>query len=57
VPDAEKTPADIPFTLKELIERARDPIESLTCYDCCQWAKCEFAFDGYNTDGDCLADK
>lgn len=28
-----------------------------TCDDCQQVDKCEFAFDLYNTDGDCLAEK
>lgn len=38
-------------TVKEVGER------EFTC-DTCAWAShCEFAFDGYNTDGDCLAGK
>ena len=28
-----------------------------TCYDCSAKDECEFAYDEYNTDGDCLADK
>lgn len=29
----------------------------LTCYGCPAADKCPFAWDPYNTDGDCLADK
>ena len=29
----------------------------LTCEDCLSNGECEFAFDPYNTDGDCLAEK
>lgn len=29
----------------------------LTCTACPDSAKCEYAFDDYNTDGDCLASK
>jgi hypothetical protein len=29
----------------------------LTCEDCVANAECDFAFDPYNTDGDCLAIK
>lgn len=32
-------------------------IEQYTCFDCQLWKECEFAFDGYNTNGDCLAEK
>jgi hypothetical protein len=47
------------LTLKQLLNTpfGTEPIESYTCYDCPLWQKCEFAFDGYNTDGDCLAEK
>lgn len=51
-----RTPAEP--TIKSLVARnGVGPIESYTCHDCSQWQKCEFAFDGYNTNGDCLADK
>ena len=33
------------------------PIEGYTCWHCAAWRGCEFAFDGYNTNGDCLAEK
>ncbi len=31
--------------------------DKLTCDNCPQRLQCEFAADGYNTDGDCLAEK
>lgn len=33
------------------------PRESLTCFTCPHNAPCDFAWDDYNTDGDCLAAK
>lgn len=33
------------------------PVTAFTCDECDLRAKCAFAFDGYNTGGDCLADK
>jgi hypothetical protein len=32
-------------------------IESFTCDGCGGVNICKYAFDGYNTDGDCLAEK
>ena len=32
-------------------------ITDFTCYDCPLACNCRFAFDLYNTDGDCLAEK
>lgn len=32
-------------------------IEEVTCLKCLDANTCEFAFDGYNTHGYCLADK
>ena len=32
-------------------------IDKFTCDDCPARYTCEWAFDIYNTDGDCLADK
>jgi len=29
----------------------------MTCFNCIGWERCEFAFDLYNTNGDCLAMK
>lgn len=31
--------------------------KSLTCWNCVDQATCEYAFDLYNTNGDCLAIK
>jgi len=51
------------MTLKQLIEFAREhfsdglKVEDYSCYDCGAWQTCEFAFDAYNTNGDCLAEK
>ena len=33
------------------------PFSEYTCAECPSAPKCEFAFDGYNTDGDCLETK
>lgn len=33
------------------------PIDVFTCDDCPARWTCEWAFDPYNTDGDCLAEK
>jgi hypothetical protein len=45
-------------TIKRLLEPLGLRVEQLTCYDCAAvFDGCEFAFDPYNTDGDCLADK
>ena len=33
------------------------PIEKFTCCNCDIVDKCEFAYDLYNLDGDCLAEK
>lgn len=47
-----------PPTVKDLLAKnVTQDIGAYTCYDCSQWRNCEFAFDGYNLDGDCLADK
>ena len=32
-------------------------IDSMTCSKCASSETCEYAFDAYNTDGDCLAIK
>ncbi len=34
-----------------------DPPTKYTCDDCPAAATCNYAFDDYNTDGDCLAEK
>jgi hypothetical protein len=36
---------------------AYDTLGYFTCDSCDEVSKCEYAFDAYNTNGDCLADK
>lgn len=43
-----QTEKDIPYEPKD---------EELTCFKCSLKDKCEYAFDPYNTNGDCLAEK
>ena len=48
--------------IKKLVEMAiseglAESITDFSCYDCGCWQTCEFAFDGYCTHGDCLAEK
>jgi len=31
--------------------------ENFTCHNCCIKDNCLYAWDGWNTDGDCLGDK
>ena len=33
------------------------PPDNLTCYDCKLTEECPYAYDPYNTDGDCLMSK
>jgi len=33
------------------------PIQEYSCYDCPQMKECEFSYDEYNTNGDCLMEK
>ena len=42
--------------LYTITEEKFDP-RNLTCYDCPDYEKCEYADDLYNTDNDCLAEK
>jgi hypothetical protein len=53
---------DRELTLSEIMEGAEQAgresqIELYTCYTCCNWKHCCYAFDLYNTAGDCLAMK
>ena len=41
--------------VRRVLESPADRI--VTCEDCVENAECEYAFDFYNTDGDCLAIK
>lgn len=49
------------MTFEELVEigynRPIPPKERFTCNECPDKDMCEFAWDLYNTDGDCLLDK
>lgn len=45
-----------PYT-KWLQEKLLDFMKSYTCYNCSDLTTCKFAFDHYNTNGDCLAIK
>lgn len=31
--------------------------EDFTCFTCAHWKSCDFAWDPYNTNGDCLESK
>lgn len=44
-------------TLSERVAESGLPPEDFTCFTCQLWQHCGFAFDGYNTNGDCLAEK
>ena len=44
-------------SLKNLEKFAHITINKLTCDDCPFHLDCEFSADGYNIDGDCLAEK
>lgn len=37
--------------------KAEEPEPELTCVECPSVKNCEFAYDSYNTNGDCLAEK
>jgi len=49
-----KSRADI---MRNEIARQGGKASSITCEDCGLNGTCEFAWDLYNTDGDCLAEK
>jgi hypothetical protein len=44
-------------TLKQVAAAHGIPIQDFTCYDCPLYRTCDLAFDPYNTNGDCLAEK
>lgn len=60
-PPPDRTPAPIMRLLAWLLGPApkNDPLppEEFTCHGCPSAGTCEFAWDLYNTDGDCLAEK
>lgn len=45
--------------ITEYFSQNRESPKKVTCDECPHSTKtaCPFAYDGYNTDGDCLADK
>jgi hypothetical protein len=46
------------FDFNPDVELREDPKpEETTCWTCPAKDTCEFAFDGYNTNGDCLENK
>lgn len=36
---------------------SKEEIENYTCYKCLDVYTCKYAYDDYNTNGDCLAQK
>lgn len=48
-------PADVAAFRAEIVEDFC--IEEFTCDECGAAPTCPYAFDPYNTDGDCLAEK
>lgn len=51
----ERTEEQLQAQRKEVADLFK--IESFTCDACPARRTCDFAFDAYNTDGDCLAEK
>ena len=43
--------------VRALYDSRQEGVRLLTCHTCLSNKTCEFAFDPYNTDGDCLAIK
>lgn len=43
--------------MKKVSPEHQYPMVEMTCYSCKKEHECEFAWDPYNTDGDCLAEK
>jgi len=43
--------------VRALYDSRQEGVRLLTCHTCLSRGTCEFAFDPYNTDGDCLAIK
>lgn len=53
-------PDDLPVMRREAIRRSAEAghtITEFTCDNCASRLTCDLVFDGYNTDGDCIADK
>ena len=54
------TPAELAYDRERVVRlyaREGISISTFTCDDCAARFKCKMAFDVYNTDGDCLAEK
>ena len=51
IKDNIKSDEEYPFPYEDM------PKEDFTCYTCEEKEYCKYAFDAYNTDGDCLAYK
>lgn len=49
------TPDELTAYLKYLKEEFGIELEDFTCHSCNLKEACSYAYDGYNTDGDCLA--
>lgn len=47
----------IPDKFKGSNEQLDIALKVFTCYECIGHEKCEFAWDHYNTDGFCIAEK
>ena len=43
--------------MEEIFDEAGCDIDDCTCNDCSDKETCIYAFDLYNTNGDCLAEK
>jgi hypothetical protein len=57
VADAANRAAETRISLGVILGRSVSPSKVVTC-EACEWNdNCEFAWDLYNTDGDCLAIK
>lgn len=41
-------------TFKKILEEGNLELKDFTCYDCLLFKECEFSFDIYNINGDCL---
>lgn len=62
MPTADNITRAVPWTTEELAgmrwrASSEFDVHAFTCDDCPARHKCELAFDPYNTDGDCLAEK
>lgn len=55
IPDSDKNMVDrYEKEIKRLLPEFRIPREAMTCYRCAREPSCIFAWNAFNTDGDCL---